>query len=77
MGRGHGRGVGLSDCVIRLSQLVGGETIPALLVFIALFGGVYVMGLAGLIVGPVLMQLAVAVLRLYLREQRVARRRDQ
>jgi predicted PurR-regulated permease PerM len=64
--------VGLSDYVIR-PRLVGDAAIPALLVFLALFGGVYVMGLAGLIVGPVLMQLAVAVLRLYLREQRAQR----
>jgi predicted PurR-regulated permease PerM len=64
--------VGLSDYVIR-PRVVGDEAIPALLVFIALFGGVYVMGLAGLIVGPVLMQLAVAVLRLYAREQRAQR----
>src|SRR5262249_30749474 len=64
--------VGLSDYVIR-PRVVGDEAIPALLVFIALFGGVYVMGLAGLIVGPVLMQLAVAVLRLYAREQREER----
>ncbi len=64
--------VGLNDYVIR-PRLVGDKAIPPLLVFLALFGGVYVMGLAGLIVGPVLMQLAVAVLRLYLREQRARR----
>jgi predicted PurR-regulated permease PerM len=66
--------VGLSDYVIR-PRLVGDQAIPALLVFIALFGGVTVMGLSGLIVGPVLIQLAVAVLRLYAREQRVERDR--
>jgi predicted PurR-regulated permease PerM len=38
---------------------------PALLVFIALFGGLEALGLRGLIVGPVLMALAVTVLRLY------------
>jgi predicted PurR-regulated permease PerM len=61
--------VGLSDYVIR-PRLVGDRAVPPLLVFLALFGGVYVMGLAGLIVGPVVMQLAIAVLRLYLRENR-------
>lgn len=66
--------VGLSDYVIR-PRLVGDQEIPALLLFIALFGGVIVMGLAGLIVGPVLIQLAVAVLRLYVREQRAERGR--
>jgi predicted PurR-regulated permease PerM len=33
--------------------------------FAALFGGVEVLGLKGLLVGPVLMALAIAVLRLY------------
>lgn len=66
--------VGLSDYVIR-PRLVGDQAIPALLLFIALFGGVSVMGLSGLIVGPVLIQLAVAVLRLYAREQRAERER--
>ncbi|HEY3809150.1 MAG TPA: AI-2E family transporter [Steroidobacteraceae bacterium] len=56
--------VGLSDYLIR-PRLVGDEAMPALVVFIALFGGLEVMGLPGLIVGPVIMALAVAVLRLY------------
>jgi predicted PurR-regulated permease PerM len=34
-------------------------------VFIALFGGLEAFGLSGLILGPVLMAVAVAVLRLY------------
>ncbi len=66
--------VGLSDYVIR-PRLVGDQAMPALLLFIALFGGVTVMGLSGLIVGPVLVQLAVAVLRLYARERRAERQR--
>jgi predicted PurR-regulated permease PerM len=56
--------VGLSDYVIR-PRLVREETMPALLVFIALFGGLEVMGLDGLIIGPVIMGLALSVLRLY------------
>jgi predicted PurR-regulated permease PerM len=56
--------VGLSDYLIR-PRLVGDEAMPALMVFVALFGGLEVFGLPGLIVGPVLMALAVAVLRLY------------
>jgi len=59
--------VGVSDYVIR-PRLVGDETMPALLVFLSLFGGVEVLGLRGLIIGPVVMALAVAVLRLYARE---------
>ncbi|HEY4975484.1 MAG TPA: AI-2E family transporter, partial [Steroidobacteraceae bacterium] len=56
--------VGFSDYVIR-PRMVGGEAMPALLVFIALFGGLEAFGLSGLILGPVLMALAVAVLRQY------------
>jgi len=41
---------------------------PTLLAFIALFGGLEAFGLSGLIMGPVLMALAVAVLRIYARE---------
>ena len=41
----------------------------AILVYIALFGGVEVLGLAGLIIDPILMALAVASLRLYFREK--------
>jgi predicted PurR-regulated permease PerM len=64
--------VGFSDYVIR-PRLVGDEAMPAVLTFIALFGGLEVMGLPGLIVGPVVMALAVAVLRLYAHEARSRR----
>ncbi|MEP7313737.1 MAG: AI-2E family transporter [Pseudomonadota bacterium] len=57
--------VGFSDYVIR-PRLVGDEGVPALLVFVALFGGLEVFGLSGLIAGPVLIALAVAVIRLRL-----------
>jgi predicted PurR-regulated permease PerM len=59
--------VGFSDYVIR-PRLVGAAEMPALLVFVALFGGVEAFGLPGLIMGPVVMAMAVAVLRLYARE---------
>ena len=60
--------VGASDYVIR-PRLVGGDgQIPALITFIALFGGVEVFGLLGLIVGPVIAAVALAVLRTYDRE---------
>jgi predicted PurR-regulated permease PerM len=61
--------VGFSDYVIR-PRLVGDEAMPVLLTFLALFGGLEVLGLSGLIVGPVVMALAVAVLRLYAREEK-------
>jgi predicted PurR-regulated permease PerM len=61
--------VAFSDYVIR-PRLVGDEGMPAILTFLALFGGLETLGLRGLIAGPVLMALAVAVLRLYAREAR-------
>jgi predicted PurR-regulated permease PerM len=61
--------VGFSDYVIR-PRMVGGEAMPALLVFIALFGGLEAFGLSGLILGPVLMALAVAVLRQYAMDEK-------
>jgi predicted PurR-regulated permease PerM len=63
--------VAACDYVIR-PRLVREETMPALLVFIALFGGLEVIGLAGLIVGPLVMGLALAVLRLYVREKQAS-----
>ena len=60
--------VGVSDYVIR-PRLVGGETdTPAIVTFAALFGGVEAFGLKGLILGPMLLSLALAVLKLYARE---------
>jgi predicted PurR-regulated permease PerM len=64
--------VGFTDYVIR-PRLVGDEGMPAILTFLGLFGGLEVLGLPGLIAGPVLMALAVAVLRLYARETKAAR----
>jgi predicted PurR-regulated permease PerM len=61
--------VGFSDYVVR-PRLVGEEGMPSILTFLALFGGLETMGLAGLIAGPVIMALAVSVLRLYAREAR-------
>jgi predicted PurR-regulated permease PerM len=56
--------IGFCDYVLR-PRLVGGESMPALLTFAALFGGVEAFGLVGLLMGPLLMSVAVAVLRLY------------
>lgn len=60
--------VGFSDYILR-PRLVGGNgDVPALLTFIALFGALEIFGLIGLLLGPVLMTLALAVLRIYERE---------
>jgi len=57
-----------SDYLIR-PRLVGREkSIPSIFMFIALFGGVEVFGIIGLILGPVIVTLALAILRTYERE---------
>jgi predicted PurR-regulated permease PerM len=65
--------VGASDYVIRPRLVRGEAKVPALVTFAALFGGVEALGLQGLLVGPVLMALAIAVLRLYAAEARARR----
>jgi predicted PurR-regulated permease PerM len=52
------------DYVIR-PRLVGRDHIPALFTFIGLFGGVAVFGLIGLILGPMLVSLCLAILKIY------------
>lgn len=64
--------VGFSDYVVR-PRLVGDEAMPVVLTFIALFGGLEAFGVPGLVLGPVVMGVAVAVLRLYAREARSRR----
>jgi predicted PurR-regulated permease PerM len=60
--------VGFSDYVLR-PRLVGGNgEMPALLTFVSLFGGVEVFGLIGLILGPLVLSIAVALLRIYAKE---------
>jgi predicted PurR-regulated permease PerM len=55
-------------------RLVGrGGQIPSLFTFVALIGGAAVLGLKGLILGPVLMTMAITVLRLYAEEARARR----
>lgn len=55
----------VSDYVIR-PKLVGSEGgVPTVLTFIALFGGVEVFGIVGLVLGPVLVTLSLAILRTY------------
>jgi predicted PurR-regulated permease PerM len=60
--------VGLSDYVIRPTLVGGHGHVPTLLTFISLFGGVEVFGLLGLIIGPVIAAVALALLRTYDRE---------
>jgi len=62
--------VGFSDYILR-PKLVGGQSeMPALLTFVSLFGGVEVFGIVGLILGPLLVSIAMALLRIYAKETR-------
>ena len=69
--------VGICDYVIRPRLVQGEAKVPALITFASLFGGVEEFGLKGLILGPVLMSLAFAVLRLYAAEARSSRAADE
>ncbi len=65
--------VGVSDYVIRPRLIGSGGEMPSLLTFAALFGGLEVFGLAGLVLGPLVMSVSFAVLRIFAQE--VAERR--
>jgi predicted PurR-regulated permease PerM len=56
----------VTDYVIRPRLVSGAATgVPTVLTFVSLFGGVEVFGVVGLIVGPVIVTLCVAVLKTY------------
>lgn len=57
-----------SDYVIRPRLVGAGSEMPTLVTFVALFGGIEAFGIIGLVLGPVLMALALAVLRIHERE---------
>jgi predicted PurR-regulated permease PerM len=62
--------VGACDYVVR-PQLVGsGETMSAWLTFVSLFGGIKLFGFVGLLLGPMLVGMSAAALRLYERARR-------
>jgi predicted PurR-regulated permease PerM len=63
----------ISDYFVR-PRLVGSDkNVPVLLTFVSLFGGVEVFGLLGLVLGPVIVTLSVAVLKTYQAEIAAAR----
>jgi predicted PurR-regulated permease PerM len=79
---GHvGAGVGLlvygvlvigifSDYVLR-PRLVGGEALPLLATYVALFGGLELFGFSGFLIGPVIAGVAISVIRMYERDRAV------
>jgi predicted PurR-regulated permease PerM len=65
--------VGASDYFVR-PRLVGADKdVPVLLTFVSLFGGVEVFGLVGLVLGPVIVALSLAILKTYQAELRASR----
>jgi predicted PurR-regulated permease PerM len=67
----------VSDYVIR-PRLVGSDkNVPVLLTFLSLFGGVEVFGLVGLVLGPVIVTLSIAVLKMYQLEVSASRKASE
>jgi predicted PurR-regulated permease PerM len=60
--------IGISDYIVRPHVLGKNDQMPALLTFIALFGGIEVFGVAGLVLGPVVVSFAIAVVTTYEQE---------
>lgn len=60
--------VGLSDNIVRPFVSKGQMSLPRLLVFLTLFGGLEMFGAKGLLLGPLLGSLAVTALRLLARQ---------
>jgi predicted PurR-regulated permease PerM len=57
--------VGLCDYVVRPRLVGAGATMSSWLTFVALFGGIKLFGFAGLLLGPMIVGISVAALRLY------------
>jgi predicted PurR-regulated permease PerM len=55
----------VTDYFLRPKLLGGDKNVPLLLTFVSLFGGVEVFGLVGLVLGPVIVTLSLAVLKTY------------
>jgi len=62
--------VGVADYVLRPRLLGSKGRMDDLLVFIAIFGGIQAFGLLGLILGPIVTALLVALVRIYRRDYR-------
>jgi predicted PurR-regulated permease PerM len=63
-----------TDYFLRPRLLGGDKDVPLLLTFVSLFGGVEVFGLVGLVLGPVIVTLSLAVLKTYQVEVAASRR---
>ncbi len=62
--------VGFCDYVVRPRLIGAGATMSSWLTFVALFGGIKLFGFVGLLLGPMIVGISVAALRLYERTRR-------
>jgi predicted PurR-regulated permease PerM len=62
--------VGVCDYVVRPRLVGNGETMSTWMTFVALFGGIKLFGFIGFLLGPLLVGIALAALRLYERTRR-------
>jgi predicted PurR-regulated permease PerM len=62
--------VGLCDYVVRPRLVGGGDSMSSWMTFVALFGGLKLFGFVGVLLGPMIVGVAVAALRLYERTRR-------
>jgi predicted PurR-regulated permease PerM len=60
----------LCDYVVRPKLVAGAETMPTWLSFVAIFGGLKLFGFIGFVLGPLIVGVALATLRLYARTRR-------
>jgi predicted PurR-regulated permease PerM len=63
--------VGFCDSVLRPKLVGRGERTSMWLTFVALFGGIKLFGFVGFLLGPLIMGMAMAALRLYERTRKV------
>jgi predicted PurR-regulated permease PerM len=63
-----------SDYFIRPKLVGSDKDVPVLLTFVSLFGGVEVFGLVGLVLGPVIVTLSIAILKTYQTEVSATRK---
>jgi len=60
--------VGTIDNILRPLFMRGNSEMHTLLIFLAVFGGMYWMGLAGVLVGPIIVAIFLALYRIYVRD---------
>jgi predicted PurR-regulated permease PerM len=62
--------VGFCDYAVRPALVGGGESMSSWMMFVALFGGIELFGFVGVLLGPMIVGVSVAALRLYERTRR-------